>query len=144
MYIHNSNHLLLYFFIHIIFLSKIIFSNSLLLNRITRLGDKNYRYNHFSFDMEGNMIIDTTAYPLEKVRNFYGITKEGKEYFTDNSGNKNYHSSISTSYNYGRIESESLFVRINSFLSLYKGQERLMSISKAEDDRYKTEFVNMK
>ena len=142
MYIHNSIHSFLYFFIHIIFHSKIVSLNSSLLNHITRLGDENYRYNRFLFDMEGNMIIDTTAFPLEKVRNFYGITKEGKEYFTV-SGEKNYHRAIIGNTDKGRIEGVSSFIRITSNKNNYKGKERVLSISKAGGDKYLTEIADL-
>ena len=139
---HNLIHLLLYIFILIIFHSKILCSNSSLLNHIIRLGDKNYRYNHFSFDSKGNMIIDTTAYPFEKERKYYGITKNGREFFTDNSGNKNYHSSITVESDKGRVEGESSFIRISSD-NKYKGEERLLSISKSEKDQFLTEVVDL-
>ena len=130
MKIYKSTLLTFYFFFHIMFHSQIILSNSELLNYIIRLGDKNYRYNHISFNMNDDMIIDTGAYPLEKVRKFYGITKDGKEFFTDNSGNKNYHGSVYSSNEYGRVEGESYFFRITSSLSAYEGKERLIGISK--------------
>ena len=130
MKIYKSTLLTFYFFFHIMFHSQIILSNSELLNYIIRLGDKNYRYNHISSNMNDDMIIDTGAYPLENVRKFYGITKDGKELFMDNSGNKNYHSSVTSSDEFGRVEGESFFVRITSSYPLYKGKERLVGISK--------------
>ena len=138
MSIYNSTFINFYLFFYIIFYYLIIFSNSNLLNHIIRLGDKNYRYNHISFTMKGDMIIDTGAFPVLKVRNFYGITKDGKEFFTDDSGNKNYHSSLYVEDDYGRIEGESYFFRITSNNSRYNGDERLIGISKSVN--YKTEI----
>ncbi len=41
------------------------------------------------------MVIDTESKPFGKnEKQFYGITKDGKEFFTDDYGNKNYHSSF--------------------------------------------------
>ena len=141
MKIYNSVLLKFYFFFHIIFHSQIILSNSELLNHIIRLGDENYRYNHISFNMNDDMIIDTGAYPLENVRKFYGITKDGKEFFEDNSGNKNYHSSVTSSDKYGRVEGESYFVRATSSSSSNEGKERLVGISKSSTDySYLTEI----
>ena len=41
---------------------------------------------HISFNSEGDMVIDIESYPLEKDRKFYGMKKNGREFFTDNNG----------------------------------------------------------
>ena len=133
-----STFLKLYSF-YILFHFQVILSNSELLNYIIRLGDKNYRYNHISFNKKGDMIIDTGAYPLEKVRKFYGIKRDGEEFFTDGFGNKNYHSSLIVKDG-GGVEGESYFVRIANGYDYYYGKERLIGISKGNSSDFKTEI----
>ena len=42
--------------------------NTQLLNNIIKLGDAGFRYCYFSYNMNGDMLIDTTAYPINKER----------------------------------------------------------------------------
>ena len=133
----------LYIFLNIIFLNKFLFSNSQILNHIIKLGNHPYRYNHFSYSSNGDLIIDTESFPITQERKFFGIKKDGKEYFTDNSGNKNFHSSIIVNYNDGRIEGESCFIKIKSLISEYNGKEYLLGISKVKELKYNTEIYNL-
>ena len=130
---------LLYIFFGFVFLHQFIQTDSQLLNYIIRLGNNPYRYNHFSINSEGDMVIDTVSYPLQKVRNFYGIKKDGSEFFTDKNGNKNYHSWKSVSG--ARVEGESIFIKIKSSNSNLNGNEYLFCISKYDNyATFKTEF----
>ena len=133
--------LFFYIFLKILFLNKFIFSNCQILTNIIRLGDHPYRYNHFSYNSNGDLIIDTESYPLRDKRKFFGITKDGKEYFTDISGNKNYHLSIDGVIG-GRVEGESCFIKIKSSSQKLNGKEYLLGISKILDWIYNTEFYN--
>ena len=64
-----------FIYILIIFQSiKLIFSETLL-NNIIRLGDGGFGYNHFSFNSDGDMIIDSEAYPISNERRFFGLKK---------------------------------------------------------------------
>ena len=83
-----------------------VFVNLELLNNIIKLSDTHFIHNHFSFNSEGDMIIDTES-PNESSmllneRKFYGIKKNGKEYFTDKTGKKSYYSPMITKNSYGR------------------------------------------
>ena len=55
---------------------KFVFSEPLL-NNIIRLGDEDFGYNHFSFNSDGDMIIDSEAYPISNERRFFGLKKMG-------------------------------------------------------------------
>ena len=47
-----------------------------LLNNIIRLGGNNFRYSHFNFNSNGDMIIDSESYPISKERRFFGLKKK--------------------------------------------------------------------
>ena len=51
------------------------------LNNIIWIGDENYRYVNFAMFSNGDMIIETTNNPGTKKRIFYGIIKDGREFF---------------------------------------------------------------
>ena len=131
-----------FIFFQILFYYQIISSNSQLLNRIIRLADNPYRYNHLSFNSEGDMVIDTESYPETKVRKFFGVTKNGKEFFKDNQENKTYYSSMSFDYEIGRLEGESCFIKIQSTNKSLIGKEFLFGVSKSESSTNKIEIYD--
>ena len=67
----------------LILLFRKVFSIEELIDNIIQLGDENFRFNHFSLNSKGDMIIDTTAYPGNNERRFFGLKKNGKPYFYD-------------------------------------------------------------
>ena len=95
------------------------------LNNIICIGDLNFRYATFATTSDGDMIIEITAIPDTSQRIFYGLTRDGKPYF---SNNKDYFSTITISdtTTIGRYEGEIFFVNINS-------KEYLFSIGKGYD-----------
>ena len=101
----NRRSFILFCFFQLLLAFQIFPVNSQILNNIIRLGDHPYRYVHFSYNSEGDLIIDTEAYPSRKDRKFYGIKKNGKEYFSDNEGNKNYKYKLTLQYDNGRSSS---------------------------------------
>ena len=52
-----------------------------MLNKIIRIGDLNYRYINLASYSNGDMIVETTAYPGTDKRVFYGIKSNGREFF---------------------------------------------------------------
>ena len=118
--------------------------NSELLNNVIRLGDHPYRYTHFSFNSDGDLIIDIEGYPSTKERRFYGIKKNGNGYFSNSDGSPNYKGKLSVQYTDGRVEGESCFIKMQSTSSSYKGSELLLGISKDEYGVFKTEFYDLK
>ena len=58
------------------------------------------------------------------------MKKNGKEYYIDNKGNKNYHFSITAEYKEGRVESESCFIKVKSDILNLNRKELLLGISK--------------
>ena len=73
-----------YFYIKFLFILQsinIVIPN--LLNNIIQLGGEKFRYSHFSFNSNGDMIVDTSSFPITKERRFYGLKKNGRLYFND-------------------------------------------------------------
>ena len=80
----SKNDLLNIFFNILILFLKIEFSfNALLLNNIIELGGEGFRFSHFSLNSKGDMIIDTTSFPGNNERRFYGLKKNGRPLFYD-------------------------------------------------------------
>ena len=139
----HSHETLLHIFFALLFYTNFLFSNSQILNNIIRLGDNPYIYNHFSHNEKGDLIIDTESNPKTNVRLFFGMKKNGKEYYIDNKGNKNYHFSITAEYKEGRVESESCFIKVKSDIPNLNRKELLLGISKIGLYNYKTEFYDL-
>ena len=142
MVFHKKCNILLNFLLIIIFSICIRLSNSQVLNKIIRLADNPYRYNHISFNLEGDMAIDIESYPLSKTRKFYGMKKNGAEFFTDSSGSKTHYYSMELSLN-GRVEGESCFIKVQSTSQALVGKEFLCGVSNSECDTHKIEFYEL-
>ena len=85
---YNKNfYIYCFIYILIIFQSIKLILSEPLLNNIIRLGDEGFGYNHFSFNSNGDMIIDSESYPVSNERRFFGLKKNGRFYFKD-SNNK--------------------------------------------------------
>ena len=130
-------------FLRLLFLIKFLFSNSQILNNIIKLGDYPFKYNHFSYNSNGDLIIDTDSSPSKHIKIFYGIKKDGQEYFIDNLGNKNYYYSMNINYEIGRVLGESCFIKIKENLSNTNWKEFLLGISKSVNSSYKTEIYDL-
>ena len=70
------------FYINFLILLQIIFLvNPELLNNIIELAGHPYVYSHFSFNSNGDMIIDSSTTNYSGERKFYGLKKNGRFYF---------------------------------------------------------------
>ena len=83
------------------------------LDNIIRLGDDDFRYSHFSFNSNGDMIVDTESYPISQERRFFGLKKNGQNYFTDSNNQSTAYCSLYANHDIGRIEGESLFINFS-------------------------------
>ena len=82
-------------FIILIEILEINYSFSEVISNIIQLGGLNFRYNHFSLNSKGDMIIDTTAYPGNNERRFFGLKNNGRPYFFDENNKETpYHSLV--------------------------------------------------
>ena len=107
-----------------------------LLNNIIYLGGENFRYNHFSLNSKGDMIIDTTAFPGNNERRFFGLKKNGRPFFFNENNIETPYRTLFVSglenANQQKTEGESSFIIIskqnNSNL-----EEYLLSFSKEDN-----------
>ena len=81
---------------------------NLILNNIIELGGDNFRYSHFCFNSNEDMIIDSSSYPISSERIFFGLKKNGSFYFKD------IYFSMFIENNKGRIEGESCFIKLTN------------------------------
>ena len=51
------------------------------INKVIRLGDNDFRYINFNYFSNGDMIVDTSAYPISQERRFFGLKTNGRFYF---------------------------------------------------------------
>ena len=129
----------------LIIFQLISFSHSQQINKIIQLGESGLRYSHFSFNSHGDMIVDTTSFPVNNKRHFFGLRRNGKSYFknTDNSESSYYTMILDNSK--GRIEGESFFIKLSSTDSNVHGKELICGISKRgqEERGYYVEIYNL-
>ena len=131
----------LFFFFKLFFIFRAIeLALPKVLNNIIRLGDKPFRYSHFSFNSNGDMIVDSESYPPTQERRFFGLKKNGQFYFTSNNQLTPY-LSLHAENNSRRIEGESKFIKLTSSNDKYNGKELLCGISKYQG--YYVEFYNL-
>ena len=131
-----------FYIFKIILFQLIIISQSQKVDKIINLGEKGLRYSHFSFNSNGDMIIDTTSFPVNKKRYFFGPKQNGKFYFknTDNSQTPYY--TMEVNYDLGRIEGESYFIKLSSSDSHIHGKELICGLSKRGDNN-RGKFVDI-
>ena len=97
---------------------------------VIRLGNKYFRFIHFSSNLNGDMIIDTSAYPIVdgdstyKERRFYGLKKNGRFYFKDDNNKETPFASIFTEK--AKTYSESCFIQLSNSDD---NKEYLLSVS---------------
>ena len=71
-----KNNLSIWFYFNILITFQLInIAKSQLINNIIKLGENNFTYSHFSFNSNGDMIIDTSTFPVNKERFFFGLNK---------------------------------------------------------------------
>ena len=69
-------------FFDILTLIKIIKAKNL--TNIIWIGDKDFRYVNFAKLSNGDMVIETTSFPGNYKRMFYGLKNNGEYYFKEN------------------------------------------------------------
>ena len=132
----------IHFFVFLYIFHFLLFQvNSQALNSIINLTEYSYRYNHFSFNSNGDMIVDTKSYPVKPTVKFFGIRKDGRKLFFNNCDDENYYSSLDIPNSGIRVEGESLFVKVKiNNISYSYFEEYLIGISKNYHNMAKTEF----
>ena len=125
-----------------LFLS-INFVSSSSINKIIRLGDNNFRYIHFSYFSNGDMIVDTSCYPISQERRFFGLKTNGRFFFNSTDNEEIPYCSINVDHDEGRIEGESYRITIKSDNNDYNGKEVILGISKAGDEVHYVEIYDL-
>ena len=120
------------------------------IDNIINLGGKNFKYNHFSFNSEGDMIIDSHSYPSSNERRFFGLKANGNFYFNDSNKKQTpYYSLNINNFNSQkdvRIEGESSFINIlykNNVKELVCGVSKLSTFKNNDYNNY-VELYNLK
>ena len=122
---------IVHIYIKILVIFQLIsFSQSQQINNLIQLGEKDTRYIHFSFNLNGDMIIDATSFPVSKKRYFYALKQNSKFYFkrTDNSETPFY--TMTMAHDKGKIEGESYLIKLSSSVINIHGKELIYGISK--------------
>ena len=106
------------------------------IDNIIQLAEINFRYNHFSLNSKGDMIIDTTAYPGNNERKFFGLKKNGRPYFFDENNIETPYRSLFAydleNENQQKLEGESNFIILSKQNDTEK-KEYLLSFSKLDN-----------
>ena len=107
-----------------------------LINNIIYLGGENFRYNHFSLNSKGDMIIDTTSFPGNNERRFFGLKKNGRPFFYNENNIETPYRTLFASdlnnTNQQKIEGESSFIIISN-QNDSNLEEYLLSFSKEDN-----------
>ena len=98
-----------------------------ILNKIINFGGNNFRYSHFSFYSNGDMILDCSSYPSSEERKFFGLKKNG-EYLFNSSECEGSICSIKVDHSNGRIEGESYCIKLTTTNSYYNGKELFLNL----------------
>ena len=139
--------LYLFFILHLI---KFTFLDCI--DNIINLGGKDFKYNHFSFNSEGDMIIDSNSYPASNERRFFGLKANGNFYFIDSNQKETpYYSLNMDTFDFSkdsRIEGETSFINISyknnvkelvcgiSKISSYKNYKNYIELYNLKDKNY--------
>ena len=146
-YAFSTNSLFLTLFILLLRI-KLTFEQSI--NNIIELGGKDFRYIRFSLNTKGDMVIDTTAYPGNNERRFFGLKKNGRPYFKDENNKETPFYSLFVegleNLNQQKVDGESQFIQItNKSNPNLHGKEYLLSYSRLDGyiELYDFENKNM-
>ena len=105
------------------------------LNNIIQIGGLNYRYINFASFSNGDMVVETTCYPGEPKRYFYGLKSNGRPFFTDKTTKEEtpyYVIETNGQNNHkGKYESEPMIIK-SSESGSGNGKEYYLSVSKLE------------
>ena len=125
-----------FFIIFLLFFISTKFTFQKLINNIIYLGGENFRYNHFSLNSKGDMIIDTTAFPGNNERKFFGLKKNGRPFFYNENNMETPYLSLFVSglenTNQQKTEGESSFIIISK-KNDSNLEEYLLSFSKEDN-----------
>ena len=82
------------------------------LNKLIVFGDLKYRYINFATYENGDMVVETTDYPDTQKRMFFGISQNGRPFFTKDG--ENIFFSTNANNDEGKFEAQGLIIKISS------------------------------
>ena len=116
------------------------------INRIIYIGDLKYRYMSFASYSNGDMVVETTCYPEESKRMFYGLRANGRPFFKDKTNDKETpYYSINVEFegeNYKKLEAVGIIIKLSN--NENNGKEYFFSISKQSCNAELFDFDNDK
>ena len=101
---------------------------SQLLTNIISIGGINFKYLSYAFNLDGDMVILASENPPSNSRIFYGLKKNGRNFFNNSLFYLKYIND--ESYYNQKYESETLFVRLSSNDEDINGKEYFLSVPK--------------
>ena len=108
-----------------------IINNSIIktqwINNIIIIGDLFYRYINLGSFSNGDMIVETNAYPANKRRMFYGLKQNGRPLFTMSGMELSYYLIDFSGENEGKFESEAAMITETTY-----GREFYFSVSNSD------------
>ena len=122
-----------------------------MINNIIYIGNLSYRYMNFASYSNGDMVVETTCFPEDRGRMFYGLKNNGRPFFKDKSNNKEtpYYSINVKTDNYKKLEAIGKIIKLSN--NEDNGKEYFFSISKKacnaelfdfDNDMVYTKYVN--
>ena len=114
------------------------------INRIIYIGDIYFRYMNFASYSNGDMVVETTCYPQQRKRMFYGLKRNGRFFFKDESNNKEtpYYSINIEGDDFKKFEGVGIIIKLSN--SENNQKEYFFSISKMECNAELFDFENNK
>ena len=129
---------------HILYSIKTETAQESRISRIIYIGDFKFRYMNFASYSNGDMVIESTCYPENNKRMFYGLKRNGRPFFKDKSNNEMtpYYSIDVQTENFKKLEGVGTIIKLSS--NENKGKEYYFSISKLECNAELFDFDNDK
>ena len=117
-----------------------------MINNIIYIGNISYRYMNFASYSNGDMVVETTCYPENIGRMFYGLKSNGRPFFKNKSNNKEtpyYSINVEDAgENYKSLEGDGIIIKLSS--NENNGKEYFLSISKMACNAELFDFDNDK
>ena len=110
------------------------------INNLIFIGELYFRYINFATYSEGHLVLETTCYPVNPKRMFFGIKQNGRPFFTNKTNNEEtfYYSKTLDSENEKSLESKVFIIKE----STDNGKEYFLSLSKLECNAELFDFDN--
>ena len=104
------------------------------LNNIITIGNTSFRYINFASYSNGDMVVETTQYPQNSYRMFYGLKKNGRPLFINKTtnGETPYYTTQVTNQTNGHSGKTEAVAEIIKFSEFGDGKEYFFSISKLD------------